>query len=282
MPSRFLHLRRPDACCVCNRAIPAGTRAWWDAHNRAVTCLDCRTGCPASGEPLPEARAELVQEARGAAALDRGRAGASAGREHLRRRRNREARTRARHPHLGGLLLAFKGSPRHELAFRQGARGERTVARALERRTARGPAVILHDRRMPGGYGNIDHLAVAPRGVFVIDAKAVRGKVRVARPLLGRQELRVRGRNRQKLLDGLDRQVAAVRGVLDRRGHRDVPVAGVLCFTEADLPLFGAEIRGHRLDRCRGLARRLNRRGSLSADAIDELARTLASDFPAA
>ncbi len=36
---------------------------------------------------------------------------------------------------------------------------------------------------MPGGHGNIDHLAVAPTGVFVIDAKDIKGKVRVANPL---------------------------------------------------------------------------------------------------
>ncbi len=282
MPSsRVLSLRRPDTCCACVRAIAAGTHAWWDARTRTVTCLDCR----AAAAPRAERRNETRQDESpvpGAVPLDRGRAGASADREYLRRRRNREARTRVRHPHIGGLLLALKSPPQHELAFHQGARGERAVAVALERRTAHGPAVVMHDRRMPGGYGNIDHLAIAPRGVFVIDAKAVKGKVRIARPLLGKPQLRVRGRYRPKLLDGLDRQVAAVRDALDRHGHAGVPVEGVFCFTEADLPLFGGEIRGHRLYRCRALARRLNRRGSLSPEAIEALADTLAGDFPPA
>jgi len=214
--------------------------------------------------------------------IDRGRPGASVEREYRRRRRNREARTRRNHPRIGGLLLALRTAPQHEASFQQGGRGERAVARSLERRTARGQAVILHDRRMPGGYGNIDHLAVAPRGVFVIDAKAVRGKVRIARPLLGKPRLLVRGRSRPKLLAGLDRQVAAVRQALAGSGHADVPVEGVLCFTDAELPLLGREIAGHRLLYCRGLARKLNRGGPLSADAIETLALALSDAFPAA
>jgi hypothetical protein len=214
--------------------------------------------------------------------IERGQPGASAEREYRRRRLSREARTRSRHPLIGGLLLALKAPPMHEVSFRQGGRGERAVARSLERRTASGPAVILHDRRMPGGYGNIDHLAIAPRGVFVIDAKAIRGKVRVARPLLGDPRLLVRGHNRPKLLAGLDRQVAAVRQALASGGHRGVPVEGALCFTDAQLPLLGREIAGHRLDHCRGVARRLNRRGPLSPGEIDTLARLLADAFPGA
>jgi Nuclease-related domain len=297
MRSRVLRLRRSDVCRSCGCVITAGTRAHWDAHGREVTCLRCRAGAsradPASApvgqvaaaDPAPAAGSALSADAAPQApraAIDRGRAGASAEREYLRRRRNREARTRRRHPRIGGLLLALRAAPRHETSFAHGGRGERAVARTLERRTARGPAVLLHDRRMPGGYGNIDHLAIAPRGVFVIDAKAIRGKVRVARPLLGRPRLLVRGRSRPKLIDGLDRQVAAVRRALDGSGHRDVPVLGVLCFTEAELPPLGRAIAGHRLHYCRGVARKLNRRGPISPDAIETLTRILRSAFPPA
>ena len=92
---------------------------------------------------------------------------------------------------------------------------------------------------MPGGYGNIDHLAIAPSGVFVIDVKNIKGKVRVANPLFGAAKLMVRGRDRTKLIDGLDRQIHAVRRALTASGHPGVPVQGVLCFVSADLPLFG-------------------------------------------
>jgi hypothetical protein len=215
--------------------------------------------------------------------LDRGTPGASAAREHERRRRNREARVRSRHPLIGGLLLAIGGAPAHETAWATGGRGEQSVARGLERRTANGPAILLHDRRMPGGYGNIDHLAIASRGVFVIDTKAIRGRVRVSRPPFGRARLLVRGCDRGHLVNALDRQVAAVRSALARSGRGDVPVQGAFCFTKAELPLFGSsEIRGHRLCSERSLGRRLNAKGALGGDAIDILARALASSFPPA
>lgn len=69
--------------------------------------------------------------------------------------------------------------PQRETAFRNGELGELTVGAMLDKRAARGPLIALHDRRMPRGHGNIDHLAIAAAGVFVIDAKQYRGRVRV-------------------------------------------------------------------------------------------------------
>src|SRR4051812_47921420 len=54
--------------------------------------------------------------------------------------------------------------------FQQGADGELATARALAELTVEGWHV-LHDRLLPHG-GNIDHLAIGPAGVFVVDAKA--------------------------------------------------------------------------------------------------------------
>jgi hypothetical protein len=167
------------------------------------------------------------------------------------------------------------------MAFHRGDLGEKAVAESLERRTAGAPTILLHNRRMPGGRGDIDHVAVTPTGVYVIDAKDLRGKVRIARPLFGADKLLVSGRNRTKLIDGLDRQVAVVRAVSDGNGHPDVPVRGVLCFTKADLPLLGTlKMRGHFLLYRKALAKRLNADGPLGAAAVDELARTIAGALP--
>jgi hypothetical protein len=267
----MLKLRRADQCLVCASDVPAGELAWWDATKRTVTCTACRSSAETGAdETLP-------------VSLDPGRAGASAAREHDRRRRNREARTRDAHPRIGGLLLALQDPPQHEIAFRQGAVGEQEVADSLERRTGSGPAILLHDRRMPGGHGNIDHIAVAPTGVFVIDAKNLTGDVRVAAPLFGRQKLLVGGRDRTKLVDGLDRQVSAVRDALTASGQSVIGVRGVLCFTKADLPLLRTvKMRGHLLLYRKSLAKRLNRDGSLGPTAIEAVADALAAAFPAA
>jgi hypothetical protein len=271
----MLKLRWPARCSVCGCRLSAGARAAWDTEARLVTCTSCHEQTPdgdsrAAPDPIP-------------ALLDRGRPGASAAREYRRRRSNREARVRRRHPHIGRLLLALGASPQHEWAFEQGRLGEETVARSLERRLAGGPAALLHDRRMPGGYGNIDHLAVAPRGVFVIDAKAIKGKVRVRPGRPGGSRLQVNGRTRNKLVLGLARQVEAVRTELYELGHGELPITGVLCFTEADLPLFGRmQIDGYLLRHRRALAKELKASGPLTAQAIDSLGRALGARFPPA
>jgi hypothetical protein len=282
MPSRVMKLRRDGVCCRCSADLPKGTSAYWNADERTVTCLDCmRASTEATREPAQRVSDDTPPTP--SLEPDRGRPGASAAREHHRRRANREARVRRKHPHFGRLLLAISGPPQHETAWEIGSRGEEQVGRSLDRRTAKGPAIVLHDRRMPASSANIDHLAVGPRGVFVIDAKAIKGKARVARPLLGKPRLMIAGRNRTKLIDGLDRQVDAVRHALTRHGHGEVPVLGILCFTKTELPLLGAgKIRGHRLHHCRATARELNRSGPLRPEAIGAIAAELEAGFPRA
>ncbi|HEY5192489.1 MAG TPA: nuclease-related domain-containing protein [Solirubrobacteraceae bacterium] len=267
----MLKLRWSDECSACGSALPAGSLGWWDAPTRTVTCPSCQ-----------EVSSEGSFSSSSTPQLDRGQPGASVAREYQRRKRNREVRTREAHPRIGGFLLAVRGAPQHERAFHSGEIGEREVAAALERRTAESPAIILHDRRMPGGYGNIDHLAVAPTGVFVIDAKNITGKVRVANPMFGPSRLMIAGRNRTRLIDGLERQVSVVQRALSASDH-EVPVRGVLCFTSADLPLLGTlSMRDNLLVHCKALARRVNAKGPLAAPAIDTLAHRLANTLPPA
>jgi hypothetical protein len=140
--------------------------------------------------------------------------------------------------------------------------------------------VLLHDRRMPGGRGNLDHLAIAPTGIYVIDAKHHTGKVSISSPLIGTSQMRIAGRDQTKLLDGLDRQLAAVRAAL---GDTDPPsLHGVLCFTQADLPLLTRPARTHLLLHPRQLAKRLNRPGAWTADQITATAITLTTTLPTA
>ena len=58
-----------------------------------------------------------------------------------------------------------------------GAAGERRTERVLGP-LARVGWTITHDLELPGG-GNVDHLAVGPPGVFVLDSKAWSGVVTV-------------------------------------------------------------------------------------------------------
>ena len=40
-------------------------------------------------------------------------------------------------------------------------------------------SLALHDRRVPGTKGNLDHIVVAPAGVFVVDAKHLQGRIEI-------------------------------------------------------------------------------------------------------
>jgi hypothetical protein len=59
----------------------------------------------------------------------------------------------------------------------RGARGERRTARQLARLTRHG-WVVLHDLAIPGSGANADHLAVGPGGIFLVDSKNWRGRLR--------------------------------------------------------------------------------------------------------
>ena len=182
-----------------------------------------------------------------------------------------------------GHVLAARRAPWEERAFRRGEQGEVAVAAYLERRTEKAPTIVLHDRRMPRGHGNIDHLVVAPAGVFVIDAKRYRGKVGAVDRGFQGERLFVNGRDRTKIVNGMDRQVTVVRRVLSELGQAEVPVHGVLCFVQWNLALGGSRtVRGHLLLRPRPLARRLKATGPLDPDAIQSLARALAAVLPSA
>jgi hypothetical protein len=210
-----------------------------------------------------------------------GTAGASARREHDRRQARREEQTRRRHPRVGKLLLAIQEAPQHETRWAHGAEGEELVAEALAKRC--GPDVVaLHDRRLPGTRANIDHLVVAPSGVWVIDTKRYKGEIRVEKPLLGAAKLTIAGRDRTKLVDGLAKQVAAVRDAVAETAP-GTPVHGAFCFVEGDLPLLGTpQIKGFELLHRRLLAKRLNTTGPLEAASVARIAAALDDRFAAA
>jgi hypothetical protein len=193
---------------------------------------------------------------------------------------------RQRHPRLGGLVLALQGAPQHERSWQTGAAAEAVVAEALARRCGDRIA-ILHDRRLPGRRANIDHIAVAASGVFVVDTKRYRGSIDVTRRWFGAAELSIAGRDRTTLVDGLAKQVEAVTAVVARS---DVPVHGAFCFVapegalaDSGLPLLRTlTIRGFDLLSPRSLAKRLNAKGTLTPHTITALAGELARHFPAA
>ena len=204
-------------------------------------------------------------------------AGASARREHERRKAKREAAVRKRHPRVGGVILALQQAPQHESRWARGADGEEIVEQALAKRC---PDIrVLHDRRIPGSRANIDHIAVAPTGVWVIDTKRYNDKLQVAKPLFGKATLKVAGRDQTKLVDGLAKQVELVADAI-ADVDLEVPVRGCFCFVDTELPLLGTRsIRGFSIFGRKGLAKQLNTAGALIDDDVAMLAAVLAERF---
>jgi nuclease-like protein len=210
--------------------------------------------------------------------IDQGVAGRSARREGERSHERINGK-RATRP---GIARLFGPSPEEKrLAAREkrwvtGARGEEMLAETLARRC---PGVLLlHDRRVPGSRANIDHIAVVPSGVYVIDAKRYRGMIEVRKPLFGEAKLMIAGRDRTKLIHGLEDQVGVVRASLAGLAA-EAPVHGCLCFlnpegllAESGLPLLKTlTLNGYHLYTPRRLAKRLNKPGPVTPQRCDAI-----------
>ncbi len=119
--------------------------------------------------------------------------------------------------------------PNHVRAWAIGAEGERITGRDLERLPD--GFRVLHDLRIVGSRANVDHVVIGPTGVFVIESKRMRGKLRVRD-----NEVYVGGR-RRRIVDEVRAEVAAVETVLHAAGIA-VPVRPVLYIQEVDPPWF--------------------------------------------
>ncbi len=104
--------------------------------------------------------------------------------------------------------------------WERGAAGEAETARHLDGLRAHG-WVVFHDVRWPGRpRANIDHVAVGPGGVFVIDSKNWAGSITIRDNVL-----RQNGRRREPAVAGAGEAALAVTGLLG-----NLPATGVLCF----------------------------------------------------
>ena len=265
--SKRLRLRRADRCLVCDGELPAGHEAIWHRDIKRVTCLACSEG----------------------QGLVVGRAGASALREYEERHRRRERHAREVLGGFGVFLSRAFDEPSSTKVWQQGGQGEVRAGALLEKHLDGTAVRLLHDRRIPGrGRANIDHLAVGPGGVTVIDTKTHRGKVRVEQ--VGglfaprRSVLRINGRDRTGLIDGVEGQIDVVRCVLSRAGHHEVDVRGALCFPDVDgIPLFRQlRVRDVAIDGPKPVAKLAARPGPLSDELVSRLWGELARALPPA
>ncbi len=147
---------------------------------------------------------------------------------------------------------------------------------------------VLHDRKLPRSSANIDHLVVTTQAVWVLDSKRYPGAKIEARghgPFSrGPPDLYVGGRNKMKLVDGVQRQVDVVQDLVSRfsaeQGLPEVPVRGGLVFIDAEFGLFASplEVDGVWAGRGKAIRKQLAKEamGTLPPAAIAKfLARNL-------
>ncbi|MHB1474284.1 MAG: nuclease-related domain-containing protein [Dermatophilaceae bacterium] len=295
--TKRMKLRYAGVCRICGVEVPAGVAAVYDKMAKNVICMGCIVKPVASGpvnvvvpvmlNPVPVDELEVVV----------GVAGASARREYERRKTNDDRhvaewkeRVRFKHPVLGGLMLAVADEPTNSgtRAWDLGAHGEEVFATSLDRLADAG-LYFLHDRRIPPTRANIDHIVIAPSGVYVIDAKNYTGRAQLSvtggvfSPRV--EKLKVGRRDCTKLVDGVHKQVDRVSELLARDGiGQDVPVRGMLCFVEGDWPLLGGSFTVGGLEvlwpkRARKI---ITAPGALTDDRLRVLHRHLAAEFPPA
>jgi hypothetical protein len=273
-----MRLRYAGTCAVCGVELGAGTWAVYEQSSKTVRCIRCPgQAAPDTGEDVGVPDGEVAPGAQGSA-------GASARREFERRKARREEQIRAKHPKVGGLILALSDEPQSTRAWATGAEGEVRLGRRLDS-LASASVGVLHDRRIPGTRANIDHIVTCPSGVFVIDAKNHKGRpqLKVEGGILRArtEKLMVGSRDRSTLVDGVLKQVGLVQAVL---AQDEVPVHGVLCFVAADWPVIGGAFRtrGVHVLWPKKLASLLGAEGPLHAAPAAEIHQRVATTFPPA
>jgi len=182
-------------------------------------------------------------------------------------------------PHLtalavGGLGWQLRFRPSADSrAWRRGVKGERRAARLLAPLERHGWAV-LHDLAIPGSQANIDHLAIGPGGVLLVDSKQYRGRLRLdgygmlwhGRHLLvsGLRKIRWAADQADEVLGIADVDVTAIVAVhgvsvpwgqVRADGVTVVPARRVPDLLQAFPPLFGPERVAWLVDRARARSR---------------------------
>ena len=256
-------------CSKCGTLLRAGETAVWIRGANRMECLVCAGLEP---EPAPSGP------------LDVGVAGGSAWKEYDRRSAKRNSRIEEQWGRFAGVVKALTHEPQSTRAWAVGAAGEEELARRIGEVDG---VRILNDRRVPGTRGNIDHIVIAPAGIFVVDAKHMRGliEIRNVGPFW-RSDYRlfVGRRDKTSLAEGLGWQVEAVENAfIDAGVDPFPPITPVLCFINGEWPPFrAAEVfDGVRLEGPKSIKKLLTARRLISDTGIDLLAGILAEALPA-
>lgn len=163
--------------------------------------------------------------------------------------------------------------------------GDGRLAEQLDRELD-GIATVLHGRKVPLSRGSIDHLVVAPTGIWIIDANNDAGRVErrdVPDRRTKNERLYVGHRDRTDLVCAMGWHADAVRLAVEPIGFGAVPIRGCLCFTDAEWGLRSAlfVVDDVRIGWATALIEAIRSTPVLDVAAATTLSHHLSSWFPA-
>ena len=162
---------------------------------------------------------------------------------------------------------------------RETADASSEVAHQLQATLGESVLFLLNRRRGTNReQGDVDIVAVAPTGVWVIDPRRYAGKKVRAHD----DTFVVDGRRRSELAASMSCQVAAVQAAVLRGPVPDAPVSALHCFVDANLPFRGLTVGGVDATTIRGTRKRLQQPGTLDAVYRTGLHAHLGLEFPSA
>jgi hypothetical protein len=258
-------LRFPAKCVECAIALSQGAEAFWNSTTKAVMCLACKPGATIEGGPP----------------------GASAAAEGARRVDLRVEQVRRRYGDHAAVVAEQLTAKQADATWGKGSAGESRLAAWIAKEVG-DHVIALHDRLIPGTRGNIDHLFVAPSGVWVVDAKAYKGKVvrkQVGPFWRGDNEVFVGGRNRTKLAKGVEHQLdAVIAAVRSDPSLAALGIYGALCFLDSDWGLMDSpfNVGNVWVTYPRALRKALRKKGEVSRATMEHVARRLDLSLPSA
>ena len=142
--------------------------------------------------------------------------------------------------------------------------------------------VSFHDRRVKRTLLIVDHVVVAPSGIYVVDVRRWSGRIELRERgnVLRRSErLAVAGHDRTRIVDGVVKKASILRRSL---GGFQIPVHAVLCFVDGDWPLWARpiDIRGATVMWPKELERRAKQLGRVNVHRVVTIADLLEQSLP--
>lgn len=271
MAMKLTNLRVDETCAACYGRTPMATTAWWDSSRSQVICTRCR---PVDFEPIDATAGATIARAT-APPLTVGVTAAGGSSQ------TAESLVRDRPAQRSGDISA----PRHVTAWEGRAKEERNLGTYLDEISA-GRAVVLHGRRLPDSKLSIDHLVIAPNGIWVIDATNYGNRIGYrtsdwVRPAADRHD---GSRRENKLVAGMATRCETVRSLVDSVGTDAVPVRSAVCFTHSHWPGRDHVENVHEVIVAPPIALGavLTQDGWVEPDAINEIATRLTAGLPPA